>query len=395
MAGEPHGLYENGHNKRKRKHGSELSVGMGSTLPFLQQPDLPAFNLTSKRSSLEQDLSNKDSEVGDSEDSQVVEDGRRRKTKKIPTAHSSNYPSITFVPESVRLQSQIKISDLQGLVLYILADGTSPQWISVRCRNEIRKVVVLMVPGLERCMFKERSSSTEELYTGNNANNYGHESEERSRGSPDEYYPVKLSSDKLPTPVKRFAEMFGYLWPVKTPGDDKYCKMHSPLHAMLTAPLPKSQEDKNKKGVKPAREPQGWQNRRTRISEYILSPEDLLENDYILHPAIYSSKEDQDALQEQRIRMGKWSGQGWVDTLVNSFEEGNPPESEIEQGSLTAGREIMAMDCEMCMTGETEFSLTRISLVGWDGSVVLDELVKPDKPILDYVTRYVWLDQRS
>jgi RNA exonuclease 1 len=40
------------------------------------------------------------------------------------------------------------------------------------------------------------------------------------------------------------------------------------------------------------------------------------------------------------------------------------------------------------MTGETEYSLTRISLVSWDGEVVFDELVKPDKPIIDYVTRF-------
>lgn len=366
---------------------------MGSTLPLLQQPDLPAFNLTFERSSLERDSGNQDDEVDDSHDWQLAEGGQRKKAKKIPKAHSSNYPTITFSAESARIQSQIKISDLQGLVLYILADGTSPQWISVRHRNEIRKMVVLMVPGLERSMFEEYSLLSDGQLKRDVAGNDGDGSRERNYKSPDEYYPMKLSLDKLPTSLKPFAEIFEYLWPVKTPGDDKYSKMHSPLHAMLTAPLPKSQEDKNKKGPKPAREPQGWQNKRTRISEFISSPEDLLENDYTLHPAIYIDGEDRNALREQRIRSGTWTEHGWVDTLVNSYEEGTPPENEIEQGSLTAGREIIAIDCEMCMTGEAEFSLTRISLVGWDGSVVMDELVKPDKPIVDYVTRYAYLKQ--
>jgi RNA exonuclease 1 len=389
MATESHHSHGSGQNDRKRKHGYESSpVGMGSTLPLLQQPDLPAFNLTSERSSLERNSGNRDDEAEPSQDWQLVEGGQRKKPKKIPKAHSSNYPTITFSSESARLQSQIKISDLQGLVLYILADGTSPQWISVRHRNEIRKVVVLMVPGLERVMF-EKSLTPEEQLEKNAANHDRDESRERTYRSPDEYYPVKLSSDKLPTSLKPFADMFEYLWPVKTPGDDKYSKMHSPLHAMLTAPLPKSQEDRGKRGPKPAREPQGWQNKRTRITEFITSPEDLLENDYTLHPAIYIDEEDRRALQEQRISSRTWTEHGWVDTLVNNYEEGTPPENEIEQGSLTAGREIIAMDCEMCMTGEAEFSLTRISLVGWDGSVVLDELVKPDKAIVDYVTRYV------
>jgi hypothetical protein len=126
-----------------------------------------------------------------------------------------------------------------------------------------------------------------------------------------------------------------------------------------------------------------------------MSPEDLLENDYTLHPAIYIDEEDRRALQEQRTSSGMSYEHGWVDTLVNKYEEGSLPENEIEQGSLTAGREIIAMDCEMCMTGETEFSLTRVSLVRWDGTIVLDELVKPDKPIIDYVTRYVVFEELS
>jgi len=40
------------------------------------------------------------------------------------------------------------------------------------------------------------------------------------------------------------------------------------------------------------------------------------------------------------------------------------------------------------MTGPDEFSLTRISCINWDGSVLFDLLVKPAKPITDYLTPY-------
>jgi RNA exonuclease 1 len=360
---------------------------MGQTLALLQQPDLPTFNLVAKETPKENSKDSEEKREGDNGGKQAVKERPTKKAKKIPKAHSSNYPSIAFSADS-RLQSQIKISDLQNLVLYILADGSGPQWVSVRHRMEIRKVVVLMVPGLEKIMFGFKSSSDENKKEKEADDNNGANRGNGKYSSPDEYYPVKLTTDKLPPQLIEFGSMFEHLWPVKTPGDDRFSKMHSPLHAMLTAPVSKSQEDNDRKGVRTAKDPHGWVNKRTRITEYISMAEELLENKYTLHPAVYTEEGEKQNLKEQRINARTTANEGWVNTLVDSWEDGSPPETEIEQGSITAGREVLAMDCEMCMTGEREFSLTRISLVGWDGTVILDELVKPDKPIIDYVTQY-------
>ena len=388
--GEPHRGNSGRKNKKKRRHGDECSFGRTETTSAQQplpQLELHEFSLVRGRpSSGAGAKSSKDDVDKNLQEWQTIENGRpSKKAKKLPKPDTDNYPTIKFSSSS-RLQSQIKISDLQSLVLYILADGTAPQFVSVRHRSQFRKVVVLMVPGLEKSMFNMRVN--EDSKEGQKVQD--NSLRDRGYSSPDGYYPTRISSEELPDELKLFSVMFEDLWPVKTPGDDKYGRMRSPLHAMLTAPMPKTKEEKKwqktGKGASQAKEPIGWQNVRTRVTEFIHSPEELLENDYILHPASYDDAAEKTALAEHRRSTGVSHDNGWIDALIRSLDEGSVPEREIESGSLTAGRELLAMDCEMCKTGENEFSLTRISIVGWDGSIILDKLVKPDKPIVDYLT---------
>lgn len=303
---------------------------------------------------------------------QTVERRPKKKSKKAPKPDGSNYPAITFSSQA-RLQAKINLNQLRDLVLYIMADGTAPQWVSVRHRPHFRKVVTVLVPGLEEAMFKPNADYAS-YNTARSSQVTDHPVD-----SPDDYYPRILNRDRLQEAVRSFADMFTHLWPCRATGDHKQGRMHSPITTFLTAPLPKSADDKKKNGPKPVRDPQGWTNTRTRITEFILTPEQYIENGFSVHPCLLKHDQERDALNQD---------QDWVHTKVEKLEHGEVPESEIQQGSITAGHDILAIDCEMCMTGEKEFSLTRISVVSWDGSVVLDELVKPDKPITDYVTRF-------
>lgn len=295
---------------------------------------------------------------------------KSKKSKKTPQEGKGSYPAITFNSHT-RHTSKINLNALRDLVTYIYADGPSPQWVTISHRPQFRKIVAIMVPGLEEAMFKADVD-----FAAYNNTDRGEEDGGDST-SPDDYYPRTLTKERLPLALQAFADMFPHLWPVRTPGDDRHAKMHSPMTAFLTAP-PAKEKTHQKGGVKPASEPQGWKNERTRITEMLASGEELQENGYLVHPTML------EGLQREEFVVPE----GWVVTKVEKFEDGEVPEAEIQEGSVTAGRDVLALDCEMCMTGESEFSLTRISIVDWAGEVVLDELVKPDKPIVDYVTRF-------
>ncbi|KAK2593391.1 hypothetical protein QQS21_008922 [Conoideocrella luteorostrata] len=296
-----------------------------------------------------------------------------KKPKKIPRPGKGGYPALTFSPNA-RLQSKINLNNLRDLITYIFADGVGPHWIGVSHRPQFRKIVAIMIPGLEEAMFKKKVDFSKYNETRDDADDDGGDNDT----SPDSYYPRALKKETLPDTLHPFTDMFPHLWPVRTPGDDKHGRLHSPMAAFLTVPAPKEKTSKPG-GVKPAREPQGWLNDRTPITSFLATADELADNGYLVHPALLS-----DGAQKDKFV----APDGWAITKVDKLEDGDLPDSEIEKGSVTVGREILALDCEMCMTGENEFSLTRISIINWDGQVVMDELVKPDKPITDYVTRF-------
>lgn len=183
----------NGPGKKRKR----AELPLGDALPLVT-PELPAFSLIAKGQDNPSPVSNgdgtNDNDEKNSQEWQTIENGRpTKKAKKIPKKDSGNYPEILFSKDA-RLQSQVKLSELQNLVLYILADGTSPSFVSVRHRAEIRKIVVLMVPGLERHMFEALGSSPRKSNV--------------DTSSPDYFYPEKLKEENLPESLKPFANMF-------------------------------------------------------------------------------------------------------------------------------------------------------------------------------------------
>lgn len=243
-----------GGNKRKRKHAQyaqdtpdgNSNLGVAATLAHLRGEPTPDQRPDKPKSKSEEWIT-------------VGRGGKKQKMK--------NYPSLGY-SDLHKLHTSVNINHLQALVLYCLADGTAPQFVPVRHHGMVRKAVVLLVPGLERGMFdgsiqleeaegipvksSQAQNGTNERKEGRNnsgepvANELGYNGYniKPPPQSPDDFLPTPLLLDKLPVPLKPLAEMFPHLWPVKAPGDERYGRVHSPLHAMLNSTIPKSQEDR-------------------------------------------------------------------------------------------------------------------------------------------------------
>lgn len=376
-------------NKRSRNdfEGDNL-MGIGDTVSRLQEPERGG-----ERAPADGDGADPGGEW------QTVD----RKKRRI----SSEYPSISHSSHA-RLQTFVKLGDLQNLMLYLIADGTGPQWCSVKNRSSVRRVVALMVPGLESGMFDGQIPLDDnEADPSPNENGDGESSPQKDasdegwtkvtyakkKSSPDDYYPTKLVKDQLPKPLQPVGDMFPHLWPIKSPGDDRFAKLHSPLATILTAPIVKTKQEKFK-GPQMPPENKTWKNKRTPVTELLASTEELLEEGYTMHLAHFAGSNSAESEAARRKSDRTTSSDGWIDTAdIPTLDAGKAAEADIESGSVTVGRKILAMDCEMCSVspkGEAPmvFALTRISLIDWDGNVVLDELVKPSEPITDYLTPY-------
>ncbi|KAK4540826.1 hypothetical protein LTR36_008903 [Oleoguttula mirabilis] len=407
-------------SQRKRSHGEyehDNRLGMGATLSHLKDNGAsgPATGQPNRK-----DRDGEQNGHSSGGEWQQVESKGVKRRKKTSQKESGGYPSIAHSSHA-RLNSFVKLGDLQNLALYLIADANAPQWVSVQHHANVRKVVVLMAPGIESGMFNGSIALSPKVETAANGHTetnaslptsnttashgdalakslkLGGESGPVPTGahaSPDDWYPVKLEPDRLPEPLQAFGNLFDHIWPIKTPGEDKYAKMHSPLAAMLTAPIVKTKEEKKAKGPQFPREGRNWQNQRTPVNELLATTEELVEEGYVLHPAHYSGTSTAVAETARREVNKTTTADGWVETPdVASLAAGNAAEKDIEKGSVTVGRKVLAMDCEMCITSPPGvspqvFSLTRISVVDWDGNTVMDELVKPANSITDYLTPY-------
>ncbi|KAF3938403.1 hypothetical protein ABW19_dt0200528 [Dactylella cylindrospora] len=368
-----------------RKKSTTYDKEPSSPLPTLPSfGDIPTFKLSSSSQGRTRKRSIDEISDGESSNPNTDRDTSKRHRSddskssngKADTANDEGWQTVTYkggknpkkdnsYPEFVisqqRVQGWTRIADLQHLIFHLLSHDAPPQWMLVRNKSSFRRVVYLHVPGLAMDLFDGRAKLiTDSKDAANPAEN--------TSSTLGEYFPIPLRDRTLPSSLSGLSDAFTHVLPVRAGGDNH--KVFSPVHNMLNIPV-EMLDDKagNKKNRKQSKE-------RLKIKSLLLSLEDMIENEYPVHEAYFTANGD------IPVEVPKDRPEDWVETDLEGA-----PERVVESGSILEGYTIYALDCEMVKTKEGP-SLARVSIVGWDGKVVLDELVKPEEEVEDYLTPF-------
>ncbi|SGY70184.1 BQ5605_C004g03117 [Microbotryum silenes-dioicae] len=320
--------------KRKRDHSQAVEAAASS-------PAAPLAGTGPGKDSAR----NQQEAQHETEASPSADDGMAKldKAKAKKRRKEENPPSFAFDTRGFKGGRTIQIKDIRDFVLHLLSEEKAQQWLYNK-RN-VQRVVALMIPGI--------TSSTLGIPQPPTSANL----------------PFALSPPATPSQLPIFQTLFSHACPTKAPGD-KY-KLHSCYQHFINCSLTGGEKDRREK----ARKEQGQSRKTADPSMYLMTPEQMAEQAYPL-PTRSSSDPLKTSLK------GWKRDDGWVEA---------PYQAPLQQGQIP---QVLGIDCEMCLT-EDGSELTRVSVVDMQGKSVYDSLVKPDKPILDYLTRFSGLDQEK
>ncbi|KAF8869553.1 hypothetical protein BD779DRAFT_1614400 [Infundibulicybe gibba] len=272
-----------------------------------------------------------------------VEKKKPKKAKNAQVKLDATQPRSFRRPHAIPIDASSGVRvEIRDLVLHTVADAPPPNWLRVENAQNIQKVVAVLIPGITPELL-----ALPPLPTSATVN-------------PNLPIPIPLSST---SGIPFIASTFSHACPTRAPGDST--RMHSVLSSFFNGPV--SGEEKKKRIA------QKLISEHVRVkdpSNYLLTLEQMIENDYPIpsYMAEVSQAED-----------------GWVETPEQPKESLLVPEPGKEP---SVKQKVYAIDCEMCLT-EGGKELARISIIDFhSGIVIYDQLVKPAKPVIDYLTRW-------
>lgn len=235
---------------------------------------------------------------------------------------------------------KISIKDIRDLTLYALKDTNNmPPWVQLDNRSSLQKMIVLFVPGLETPDFNLPDGATfDDILKNKDECNF-------------KYF------SKYPDLISLVPNNDLQAFPVVAPGSRT--TLYSAYNSFMNVGLTKNEKITRRNELS---------KKRITIHDLLMDLDKLIENDYPIHPDTEGLTSD---MKIELTEQEKNSTDTWFNT--KKFDHN--------------GSHTYALDCEMCLS-DNGLVLTRASIVDFDCKVLYDKLVKPDVPIIDYLTKY-------
>lgn len=257
--------------------------------------------------------------------------------------------------------ASITLQDIQGLVRWVLADGTMPSWVFIKNKPLITKFVLLYIPGLDAAVYMSQIKLFKNLT--------------QFCGKPRALLALSPTADSTYT-IERFFT-FKVKKPngkstVKVPQSDSIPQQEMGEHSAVGRKSPKLGENDTP--------------RRLPVVDKL--PCDCMPG------SLETGKPRK--VSVSRICEEQFPPSYYALTEAQMQEHGYPMSSSVCAGGYVQTSsiplsspifEMVALDCEMCYTKQG-LELTKASLVDNRGKVLFDSLVLPLSNITDYNTKF-------
>lgn len=224
------------------------------------------------------------------------------------------------------------ISSIRDLLLYSLTDmEVIPRWCKLDNRKSVDKFVIVFLRGLTNKEFG--MPNLKEMIN-----------------------PLLISKYPINPNLNNFSKIFKEVIPMVSPGSNK-C-IYSTYSSLVSYTLSKKQKQSIQKEN---------ENRKIVLPDLYLKLEELLFNNYPIHEDV----------------------EGATEELINQTSDFKSTVNFNHEGSKT-----FALDCEMCRSA-TGRVLARVSLTDFDNNVIIDDLIIPTEPIVDYLTQWSGITEEN
>ncbi|KAA1114128.1 hypothetical protein PGTUg99_023194 [Puccinia graminis f. sp. tritici] len=289
----------------------------------------------------------------------LLSKSKLKKQEKLNQKQLANPAEFHFDTRGFRHGRMIQLKDVRDLVLSIMADERNQEWMLVKNKSSVKRMVVLMIPGIS------------------------HDLLGISKPDQSSIMPFPLASKNSQLPILQ--SLFSHACPTKAGGDR--LRMFSCFNVFLTCPLSamaKVKRDEDRK--KSSRDAVSMD-----PTTHLLSTEHMIDQDY---PSLHYQPPLSTLDRRQARAKHPLPAVSAPSASLPPFEAWltHPQPGYVQtpiypDSSLGRPLKILGVDCEMCVTAAGS-ELTRVTIVDADEKLVYDQLVLPDQPITDYLTRF-------